>query len=368
MAILMDASEQWARRPADERFTSLPEMLANAEMLRRNSKGTVVSSRNLQARPVEHKDGYGLCVVGPNDVPVTPTHWSFGQLAQRAGAPAGYMRDLPAPIAADCINYGLHRREVEELGVLLQRPNGHTNVAAVTGPNYGRIWNDVIIRNTMRLFGDGRNGDFRIPGEFGQQVEITKANTTLFAGDRDCFIFMADETNRIELPNRRNGQTGTLARGFFIRNSDVGAASFVIDTFLFDYACSNRIVWGVSNHAKVAFRHTKGAPDRFIEQVAPALDHYREESTGGIVESLKAAQAKRIGDKDAVRSFLEKRFTKTQATAILAAHMEDEGRPIETLWDVATGATAYARGLQHQDARFDIEKEAGKVLDLVAVK
>ena len=53
-----------------------------------------------------------------------------------------------------------------------------------------------------------------------------------------------------------------------------------------------------------------------------------------------------------------------QATAIKAAHLADEQRPIETLWDVATGATAYARGISFQDERVAIEREAGKIIDL----
>lgn len=370
MTTLMDASNQWASRPADQRFTSLTEMLAHMESVRRNSSAKVIANRNIHAAPVENNES-GLVLVGPNGVPVAPTHWSFGQLAQRAGAPAGYLRNLPAPIAADCINWGIRQRDVEELGVLLHRPQSDAGplapqVSAVTGPNYGRIWNENIVRQCVRQFGDGRTGRFKVPGEFGKQVEITKQNTTLFGSDRDCFIFLADEENRIEIPNRRNGESGLLARGFFIRNSDVGAASFDIDTFLFDYVCANRIVWGVSNHARVSFRHTKGAPERFAEQITPALERYREESTVSITQAIADARAARIGDKEAVREFLAKRFTRSQAVAIEAAHMADEGRPIESLWDAATGVTAYARGLEYQDSRFELEREAGKIMELAA--
>jgi hypothetical protein len=44
--------------------------------------------------------------------------------------------------------------------------------------------------------------------------------------------------------------------------------------------------------------------------------------------------------------------------------MTEEERPIETLWDVTTAATAYARGIQYQDERVDIERAAGKVMAL----
>jgi hypothetical protein len=32
-----------------------------------------------------------------------------------------------------------------------------------------------------------------VPGEFGQRVAVTKQNTTLYASDRDMFVFLADE-------------------------------------------------------------------------------------------------------------------------------------------------------------------------------
>jgi hypothetical protein len=46
-----------------------------------------------------------------------------------------------------------------------------------------------------------------VPGEFGQRVTVTQDNTTLFASDRDMFVFLADEENRIELPSRRAGRS-----------------------------------------------------------------------------------------------------------------------------------------------------------------
>ena len=35
-----------------------------------------------------------------------PTHWSFGQLASLVGAPAAYLRQLPAPLAGINLQYG----------------------------------------------------------------------------------------------------------------------------------------------------------------------------------------------------------------------------------------------------------------------
>lgn len=366
---LMKASRQWASRPSDERYTSLTALHAATLAHRQSSRAKVVPSRAIEAQPASGDDLQGLQVVGPNGAPVLPTHWAFGQLAQRAGAPAGYLRDLPAPLAADCINYGLkHSRDVEDLGVLLRASDtgAPASLAAVTGPNYGRIWNSDIVAALVRRFGDGVNGHFRVPGIFGQRVEVTKENTTLYASDRDMFVFLADEDRRIEVPNRRDGQAGSLARGFFAWNSETGAGTFGLATFLFDYVCCNRIVWGSREYQEIKIRHTSGAPYRWIEEAAPAIEAYANSSTAGITAMIADARAKRIGDADTVREFLAKRFTRSQAGAIMAAHTAEEGRPIETLWDAATGATAYARGIGYQDERVKIEREAGKILNLAS--
>ncbi len=68
-----------------------------------------------------------------------------------------------------------------------------------------------------------------MPGEFGKKVVVTRDNTTLFASDRDMFVFLADEKIRIELPGRRQsygGQTdpGLMARGFFVWSSAIAAS------------------------------------------------------------------------------------------------------------------------------------------------
>lgn len=357
---LMQASQQWNSRTTDERFTSLPEMAHHFQVVRDQSKQIVLSSRSLRVTPTE--DNRGLMLSGPAGVPYAPTHLAFGQLAQRVSAPAGYLRGLPAPVAADCLNWGLRTRDIEEVGVLLQK-NGESIARCVTGPNYGRIWNAPIISALVDRFGDGISGDFRVPGEFGQAVTVSKANTTLFAGDRDMFIFLADENHKIEIANRRDGKSGMLSRGFFVWNSEVGARTFGIATFLFDYVCRNRIVWGATEYAEIKMRHTSGAPDRWLDEVMPAIQTYAQSSTGSITRSIEDARAKRIDDVD---DFLATRFGPRAVAGLHAIHKLEENRPIETLWDAATAVTAKARSIDYQDQRVTLERAAGDILALAA--
>lgn len=362
---LMTASRQWASRPNDERFVSLYDLNDHCYGQRTRSAGKVVSSRGITAEPAKEDGMHGLVIVGPEGRAAAPSHFAFGQLANLAGAPAGYLRGLPAPLAADCINYGLKvERDVSDVGLLVRKGGDMLALDAATGPNYGRVWNSEISQALVDTFGDGVTGDWRVPGEFGKAVAVSKANTTLYAGDRDMFVFLADETNRIELPNRRNGKTGSLARGFFVRNSEVGAGTLEITAFMFDYVCCNRIVWGATDVSRIAIRHTSGAPDRWLEQALPLLETYSHSAASPVEAQLQAAQQRKV---DNVEEFLKARkWTSSLIARAQAAHEAEEGRPMETVWDIVTGATAAAKGIQWQDERVAVERAAGKLLDLVA--
>lgn len=365
MSELMQVNAQWSTRPDEERYVSLLDMQATMDTQRRLSATRIVASRNIQALPAD--DNKGLMICGPSGAAYTPTFQAFGQLATLSGAPAGYLRSLPSPIAADCVNYGLKfNRDVEDVGLLLQRtpdnePSARSSglLRAATGPRYGRIWNSEIVNALVNQFGDGVHGRFKVPGEFGKHVEVTKANTTLYAGDRDMFVFLCDEENRIEVPGRRDGKSGTMARGFFCWNSEVGAATFGVMSFLFDYVCANRIVWGAQQVEEIKIRHTASAPVRFLEEIQPALLSFANSSQASVKDAIQGAKEHRL---DNVSEFLAKRFGARVAPRIIAAHDADEGRPIETMWDAVTGITAYARGIQFQADRVDIETKAGELL------
>lgn len=384
MTTLTQCSNQWMKRPNDERFTSLPELHERVKRQRDNSIQSVVSSRKIEVQPHPADPRRGITIAGDHGF-ADPTHFSFGQLASLAGAPAGYLRSLPAPIASDAINYGLRfNRDAQDVGILRTKENvrldqqpgmemppltgpgdmvEHVELRAATGPRYGRIWNEEITSALIQKFGDGRTGQFRVPGEFGKQVPITKDNTTIYGSDRDIFVFLADEENRMEVANRRDGKPGSLARGFFVWNSEVGSQSIGAAFFLFDYVCMNRIVWGVKDYREIRLRHTASAPDRWLEEVTPVLMEYSNASAAPIEQTIREAQQKRVDDD--LDAFLMKRFNRSETVAIKAAHEREEGRPIETVWDAVTATTAHAKTIPHQDNRVAMERAGGKILDLV---
>ena len=229
MTTLMQAHEQWAKRPADERFLSLHEMQAKMRSLRDRSEADVQSTRKIEVLPDDTDLRHRGLQIGIDNGPLAglamePTHWSFGQLCSLASpgnSPAAYFRDsrLPAPVIADCLNYNLRfTRDVESVGLLASYGDDRSPGAlrAATGPHYGRIWNADTVDMLVDRFGDGVTGEWRVPGEFGQRVTVDRENTTLYASDRDIFVFLADEDRRIEVAGR------SLARGFFVWNSRSG--------------------------------------------------------------------------------------------------------------------------------------------------
>jgi hypothetical protein len=168
------------------------------------------------------------------------------------------------------------------------------------------------------------------------------------------FCFLCDEENRIAVGGR------TLARGFFIWNSEVGSATFGLGTFLFDYVCMNRIIWGAEGYSELKFRHTASAPDKFLAEVTPALENYSSGSTTSIVSAIEDARAHRINNVD---EFLAKRYGPKIVDTLKTIHSIEEHRPIETRWDVIVAVTAQARGIAHQDERVQLERQAGSLLN-----
>lgn len=122
------------------------------------------------------------------DAPVAPTHWSFGQLAAQVGAPAAYLRNLPAALAGINLQYGLTSNRAEQIKTL-ETDDGRVELRAVTGPDYGRIYDYELVEAVQRIAGNG-TGDTRwkVPGVldwstgiYNPRVDITKDTTTLMA-------------------------------------------------------------------------------------------------------------------------------------------------------------------------------------------
>jgi len=307
----------------------------------------------------------------------TPTNWSFGQLSQLAGAPAGYLKDLPAPIAAECIQWGLRYNRGKELVKVYGAQNEGGELRAATGPDYGRIFDWEILEPIKNLVEDS-GGRWKIPGMmtgsnngmavYDPETPVTLDTTTLFASDRDVFVFLVDDRNPIEVGKLANGEPDLMFRGFYAWNSETGSKTAGIAAMYLRGVCMNRNLWGVENFHEIKIRHTKFAPDRFAMEARPALQSFANGSTYSFVEGVKAAKDAIVARDDEDRlEFLTKRagLSGRMAKAAAARHLKEEGRPVASVWDAAQAITAIARDVPHQDARIEVERKAGRLLDLV---
>jgi len=79
-----------------------------------------------------------------------------------------------------------------------RRHQRRVELRAVTGPDYGRIYDHELVAAVQKIAGNG-TGDTRwkVPGVldwstgvYNPDVDISKNTTTLYASDRDVFLFL----------------------------------------------------------------------------------------------------------------------------------------------------------------------------------
>ncbi|WP_084399813.1 DUF932 domain-containing protein [Henriciella aquimarina] len=368
-------SSEWFSRPDDERYLSLSELYASVKGRAERSRTRTVESAAIRVE-AHRDDPENLALILPEaEAPVAPTHWSFGQLASLVSAPAAYLRQLPAPLAGINLQYGLTSHRAEQIKTL-ETEDGRTELRAVTGPDYGRIYDHELVAAVQKIAGNG-TGDTRwkVPGTldwssgvYNPMVDITKDTTTLYASDRDVFLFLVDDMNPIEAGTLPDGSPDLYFRGFYCWNSEVGAKTLGIASFYLRAVCQNRNLWGVEDFQEISIRHSKYAANRFAHEAAPALTRFADSSPRPFIEGIRAARERIVAHSDDDRTdFLRKRgFSKAETARIVETVLAEEGRPPESVFDFVQGITAVARSKPQQDARLDMEGKAKKLLERAA--
>lgn len=367
-------SSEWFSRPDDERYLSLDALAASVRARAERSRTRVVESAAIHVEASRDNPERLDLVLPGAEAPVAPTHWSFGQLASQVSAPAAYLRQLPAALAGINLQYGLSAHRAEQIKTL-EAEDGRVELRAVTGPDYGRIFDYELVEAVQRIAGNG-TGDTRwkVPGVldwttgvYNPGVDVTKDTTTLYASDRDVFLFLVDDRNPIEAGKLPDGSPDLFFRGFYCWNSEVGAKTLGIASFYLRAVCQNRNLWGVEDFQEIKIRHSKYAASRFAHEATPALRNFAESSPIPFLNGIKAARERVVARSDEDRNdFLRKRgFSKAETGKIIETVMREEGRPPESVFDFVQGITAVARDKPHQDARLDLEGRAKKLLDRV---
>jgi hypothetical protein len=142
----------------------------------------------------------------------------------------------------------------------------------------------------MNIAGNG-TGDSRwkVPGvldwssgRYSPFVEVAEDTTTLYASDRDVFVFLVDDTHPIEAGRLPGGSPDLYFRGFYCWNSLVGSKTLGMASFYLRAVCQIRNLWGVEDFEEIVIRHSKYVAARFAHEATPArAKRLLDRETGG---------------------------------------------------------------------------------------
>jgi hypothetical protein len=354
------AHREWASRPPDERYASVHALYEAARARRIRTEERTIETVALRTEAVASD---ALALRDTSGRQAALTNWSFEQLAGIAGAPPKYLRTLPAAIASDAINYGLHRQRREQHQLFLDRDDPWT-VHAVTSPRYARVHHDELTARVLDLM--VQHPAWSLPlgykdGVFGAE----RVPSGAYLGDRDMFLFLVDGNRNLDDPT--DGSQAGLFRGFMLRNSDVGAAALSLDMFLFRAVCANHIMWG--------FHHVAGFRRRHI---GASIHHAWTHSLGEVRAALDAdlaadrtillrATSQELGaTREKVIDAVVQRLDLPRKHALDAYTMAEqhETNP-RSVWGYVQGLTRLSQHTPWQDTRFTLDRAASRLLATV---
>lgn len=354
------AQRQYYSRPADERFENI-DALETAVLNRRN--------RSIQfdtdIKSFQFKELDGDVVVMTRDEIAVPTHYSFGQTAGLVKAPAEFLRRLGKAgrndLVVENLNASLALRDTEGVKALLIDGDDKSTLQAVTSQTFGRIWDADVVAATRQIL-DAHP-------EFTNPPEWSGRKGGLYASDHDIFLLFVTGGSLVDGgPDLLSGgDRDVLHRGFIVINSEVGSSFLLILTFLFRVVCGNHLLIGVEGVKVLRIRHSSGGPARWVNEAIPALTEYVNASAKPVEAAIRKAKSILLPAKDEefFSYFTSRGFTRAETKrAKTFAEVEEGGS--RTLWQVINGFTRQARDIPFQDAKVNLERRAGKLLDALA--
>jgi hypothetical protein len=359
---LFQAHNQWATRPADERFATLQALYEQTKYYADHaaeSHGVLWD----QLEVVPSADSDNLHLVGKEGRHAVISNWAFNQVAARANAPATYLRTLPAQLACDNINHGLTKKaeDAQHTASLLFHNNGGLVLRAVTTDIYERIWNYEIAQRLMEL-ADRHHLKPAVP-TFSWGSGAPDQAPALYASDHDMFVFLMDRERNV------GGSADAMFRGAIVTNSEVGASSIGLMFFLFRDMCCNHIIWGAKDVMEFRMRHVGKDLRKKFGEWQVKVRRYLESDTTGEVQMIQAAQSMVLGkDKGEVLDTLfgNRKIglpMKVLAASYDAIQPDQDGNP-NTVWGMVQGLTRHSQTVPYADERTDLDRAGRKILQL----
>lgn len=379
MTMIYSAHSQWANRPSDQRFWTLQD-LHTAVLAHRNAAAE--ASIDMVDMRVEAIDGR-VEISGRAGTHAEMTHFAFGQLAQRADAPASYLRSLPATLAVQNINHGLKARSEHGPAKLLLHKNGGYYARAITSDKYSRLWNHTISEKLLRLADlgwspapayvpwgqDAADFDTRIATEADAALSLTiKPGMTiapagLYASFEDMFVFLVQKDRII-----KDGSASGLMRGIIVWNSEVGKSTFGMQSFYFRGVCGNHIIWDAEDVRELRMRHVGLTDNKAFRGLEVELRKYADGSGSLMEAKIETARnfvLKSSKPEDVIDFVFEKKIlSRFDAKRAIDAVVVDVDGPAHTAWGLAQGITRISQSEQNADKRTELDRASGKVLQI----
>ena len=354
------AHREWARRPPDERYASVEQLYDAARGRRSGTEERITETVNLHVQAVAAD---ALAISDRQMQTSALTHWSFEQLAGLAGAPPAYLRTLPAPIAADAINYGLQRSaRVEQQ--LFTDANAPWTLHAITSPRYARVHHDELAGRVLDLM--AQHSSWHLPLGYKDGVMgAERVPSGAYLGDRDMFLFLVDGNRDLDDPT--DASHAGLFRGFMLRNSDVGAAALTLDVFLYRSVCSNHIIWGFRHIAGLRRRHVGASIHDAWSASLNAVSTMLDATLADDRATLLRATSQELGpSREAVIETATQRLELSRKHALDAYGLAErhESNP-RSIWGYVQGLTRLSQRTSWQDARFVLDRAASRLLTTV---
>jgi len=350
------AQTEYYRRPADERYAS-PESLVQFSQARKAACREVsYNAKDLRILPIADNGTIGRVQLASPKGVAELTPWSHGQLCRMVGAPAAYIRSLPATVAADALNYGLRTTAAGSTAVILgQLGDAGVTARAITSESYGRLYDADLLAPIVNTL-----------GQHGWTTPPTWDGTPggAYASDRDSFLLLCKGGSIVNDPSVRSGN-GQMYRALMVRNSEVGAAAAVIQRVLYQFVCGNHMLWGAIIDKTYRRRHvgSKVLRDvlREVGTIARTWIDRPASADETIIRHLLDTEVAHTREA-CIDELMAMGATRVQATEAYATCEQSFDASPRSFWGLSQGLTRSSQTAGYQDQRLEMDQLAAALL------
>lgn len=393
---LTTASREWITRRADERFWTLGDAAAASFRVHDLRRTFETKPTNLTATAEGGTVWLSLDGSKSDAIGFGFSHWGFSQIASKVGAPAEYLRKLPAPMVANLLNHhfqGAGEIWKKDARISIRSDTFLPQVECITSGSYGYIPNYRVFEALEKL----EDAGWAVPPARKAPIEglptrpATKedlaswrklsvgawiqegdaiAPAGIYSGDRDMFALM------VRGPKEKGSvlEVGKVAMNAFVmvRNSEVGYGSFGVTLGFYDFVCGNHIIWGASDITEFSTRHLGNSAELRALETIDVEDAQVVGLRDSMAAQIKLAQKTVLGADR--KETIERVWNVGRKVKLAMKELElsydlcdkldgDRANP-RTVWGMVTGVTRLSQKMPNADDRARLD---GQVAGLMAM-